>query len=218
MEAVARGKEPPTVKVTGDMTDKEILALDNEGARLQFEADTLVERPEDVLRKLSHENARDYFLALGEKRARDKGKQVPQSETGRVEYVRSPFEGLSFKRMETRKEPGWHYFWSDPRELEGRKALGYQVVEDHAAAPNADHASSTNRLMTDDGKTDLVLMRVPEPLYQQHIKAMSDQSRARIADPRDDQLKETIEYANSRRRGKRGPGIRLIDESRREPE
>lgn len=208
--------EPVRVKVTGDMSDKEIVDLDNEGAVLLFDVDTLRELSEGTTRKLGHDNARDYFLALGEKRARRRADEVP-APTGRVEYVRSPFEGAGFKRMEVVKKPGWHDYWADPREVDNRKAVGYVVVEDHAAAPNADHSNSTNRLFTDDGKVDLVHMRVPDEKYKQHIQSMSDQSRARIADPGNDQLKETIELANRKRKGRKG-GIQVINESHRERE
>lgn len=211
---VEAGQESPKVRVTGDMSDKEIIDLDNEGAVLLFDSDTVRELSEETTRKLGHDNARDYFLALGERRARSRADEVP-APTGRVEYVRSPFEGLGFKRMEVVKKPGWHDYWADPREVDNRKAVGYQVVEDHAAAPNADHSNSTNRLFTDEGKVDLVHMRVPEEKYKQHIQAMSDQSRARIADVGNDQLKETVELANRKRRGRKG-GIRVIDESHRE--
>lgn len=204
-----------TVRVTAEMTTEEILAFDKEGVQLQFSADTLSELAEGDVRQLSHENARDYFMALGEKRARTKALETGPS-TGRVEYVRSPFDGVSFNRFKTVPRPGMHTYWADPREIENRKALGYRVVEDPAAAPNADHQGGTNRLLTDDGKVDLVQMEVPEKLYQQHIRGMSDQSRARLEVANTDEVKESIEIANNRRRGKRG-GIRLVDESSREP-
>lgn len=205
---------PDKVIVTGEMEVAEILAFDKDGAQLQFDADTMSELPEEVTRQLSHENARDYFLALGETRARTKADRTGPA-TGRVEYVRSPFEGLSFNRMQTVPKQGMHDYWADPREVEGRKALGYAVVEDPAAAPNADHQGTMNRLLTDDGKVDLIHMRVPEKLYQQHIHATSNDSRSRLAVANTEEVKESVELANRKRRGKTG-GVRLIDESKRE--
>jgi hypothetical protein len=212
--AKAKSTEADRVTITSEVPDEDIVAFDKEGVRFQFSADDMRELPEDLIRGLSRENAMDYFLALGEKRARDRAaKQNDGAKSGRVEYVRSPFDGISYRRMQTKPAKGMHNYWADPREVELRKSYGYTVVTDPSAASHSDFTGDQHRLMTDEGKVDLVLMQVPDALYQQHIQAMSDQSHAKLAVNDQDEVKEAVEVANRKRGGRKKAGIRIIDES-----
>jgi len=168
------------VDVNAKHTDEEILALEAKDYALRFNEKDFRELPEEVLSELSQANARDYFIAKGAHGALVKNEERKKVGFSGVEVV-DPLRGRAHNKLEVKnKEKGWHYCWKRPDEVEEAKELGYKIPEAGTVqTPGASKTSTSHAIAAKDGKDDLVLMMVPEQVFQQHLQANAIQSKKR---------------------------------------
>lgn len=179
-EKAPKVAEKKIIDVCAKHTDEEILALEEKDYRLRFNEKDFRELDESVIEKLSNANARDYFIAKGANGAIAKNKKRTESGFDGLEIV-DPLRGKPRNKLEVRnKEKGWHYCWKRPDEVEECKQLGYTIPPSGTVeTPGASKTSTSHAISAKDGKDDLVLMRVPEKTFQQHLLANSLLSRKR---------------------------------------
>lgn len=182
VKAKEKPKMPPKKKiidVSASVSDSEILALEEKNYQLRFNEKDFRELPESVIEKLCNSNARDYFMTKGAFNALKKANSRKEAGFEGLE-VQDPLRGKPRRKLEVAgKLKGWHYCWKRPDEVEESKKLGYVVVKDEVNTPGASSVSSSHTITAKDGKDDLVLMRVEERLFQQHLQANAVLSRRR---------------------------------------
>lgn len=168
------------VDISSKHTDKEILALEAKDYALRFNEKDFRELGEETIAELSQANARDYFIAKGAFGALAKNAQRKALGFSGLEVV-DPLRGKARNKLEVRgKEKGWHYCWKRPDEVEEAKQLGYKIPPDGSVkTPGASKTSTSHAIAAKDGKDDLVLMMVPEKLFEQHLQANAILSKRR---------------------------------------
>jgi hypothetical protein len=176
------------VEVTIDMTETEVLALNEKGVKLNFSVEEFLELSEDAVKALYRENLMNYSGAKA-LYARHKRYEEQPDVLKRVKAKSKPLRTLG--NTATRKlrakefvKPGMHPCWKRPDEVDEALEQGYTFVPDgeggtkarRTKVGEADDGSEEFagfRQVKDRGKVEQVLMQIPEERYQEHLKAMS---------------------------------------------
>jgi len=178
-KAKASTKAKAIVDVSSRMTDSEILAAEERDVKMRFDPEDWRELPEKVIGKLSHENQRDYFITKGAVDAMAKNSRRAAAGFGGIEIV-DPLKAKPRAKLDTFDiPPGMHACWKRPDEVEEMKGLGYTIADQKVRAPGASKTSTSHIITDTQGKDDLVLMLIPEKVFQQHLEANALLSRKR---------------------------------------
>jgi len=173
-------REEKIIDISSKHTDKEIVALEEGNYRLRFDEKDFRELSEKTIEKLGHANARDYFIALGAHRSIKKNEERKRLGFEGLEIIEDPFKSRPRSKLVTENVPkGMHLCWKRPDEVEGAKQDGYAIAPESVKAPGATRTSTSHVIARKDGTDDLVLMMVPERLFQQHLQANAIESRKR---------------------------------------
>ena len=181
---VKKGKKGVRVVVNVDSTVEEVLDYDKKGFLIDFDVDNFLELSEEDTRQLSHANARNYFVAEGTVKERER---VPERNPRKMykedweAFLRSPLEGRTRERMQIRERRGWHQCWKSPAERSAALDVGYKLVR----KPTKEQKEKGYKPGEEKGETlilgareepELFAMEVRQELYEQHLLAMSYQS------------------------------------------
>ena len=187
-----------TVRVDSDNTDAEVLALQEKGAKIVFEyEEDFLELAKETVDALDHENQRQYFIALGAHRAyvKQKSKSGPtaglaipddplKSRAGsKLRVLRKKANGKTedvSRGWRDAKGTVWHPCWKRPDEVGEVEEMGYVRVtqeSDPEIITRGASAAGTSRVIAKkDGGDDLVLFKIEDRIYQQHLHAAAAQS------------------------------------------
>lgn len=168
------------VTITVDKNVKDVLKLDKAGFELIFDesVDKFPEYKDTVIQQLSFVNQRNYFVSqglnLGAKRvAKDKP-------LGITAIPVTPEGGMATEQLKVfNQEAGWHYSWKRPDELRSLQRQGYSVAADEVET-FASSGSKGHHEVAAFGKTELVLMKIPEETFKKQQSAVSKKSTERI--------------------------------------
>lgn len=173
--------------VTRDTTEAEVIAYEKEGRELSFAGGEQFKVLPDALTKdLSHENAKRYWVALGEHRAEGK-RSTPRPlveriidplvghEGARLEYKARGAEGIEFLKRN-------HLSWQFCTNADGFKQLGYNVVSDEDPVDVGISSNASHHYLTKDlqGRDELLLMKVDMKLHEQHTRAVAALSQQKV--------------------------------------
>lgn len=165
--------------IDAHVTDEELLGfIQNDKIVLHFDEKSFKEAPSEIIRAMSHEQTRDYFIAKGHHAALEEQKRKEREgwEGLEIRELR-PFQKLDggagdIMREHTEKYSNrvegkgkMHVAFKRPDEVDAAERDGYKYQE-----------VTTKR----DGKTELVTMTIPEERFQEHISAVGKDSRDRI--------------------------------------
>jgi len=156
---VEAATDPSFVRVTVDMTPKEVVRLDEDGAKLLFDdgIDTFLRLDDESFRKLSIINRQRYSLAQGDWKFKQLEYQMPDlSELS----VSGQFSLASRRLSVDGRRPDRHYTFKRPNNLKRLLASGYRVVTD-AAVKTADSTPGGTKIVNDGGAVEQVLMEIP---------------------------------------------------------
>ncbi len=168
-----------TVRMASSMEDEYILSLEKKGVKMIFDGEDFRILPDEIVKELSFENQRNYFVAQGVSKQIAKSKARKDAGFGDIQII-DPLKGKPVSKLEVRnQQKGMHYCWKRPDEIEGCKQLGYEMAEAEAKTKGASRASSSHVIVDKQGKDDLVLMKIPERVFQQHLQANALESRRR---------------------------------------
>jgi hypothetical protein len=161
-------KREKRVITSGDTVDL-VVGWDDSGDKLFFDAEDFLELEEKVVEKLSYENKRDYFIALGEHRRLER---LEASEgKGKVEVI-GPVKDVLKRRMKKyNKDPKMHSSMQRVEDVDHMKELGYKVVSKNEGGSNV--------IKNRRGEDDLVEMVIPDKRYKEHMAAVGEKSRDR---------------------------------------
>jgi hypothetical protein len=183
-------KTPVRFPVTHDTTDAEIVRLESEGAELSFDGIDFRVLDEPTIQVLSHANARAYFMAYGEWKARS-GKKEKRSaveildplvghEEARLHFAPRGDDGREFFKK-------WHLAWIFCTTASGFKQLGYSEVTEADPVDVGISSNASGYYLTKDtkGQDELLLMKVKAELARQHDEAVVAKSKRQITGARD---------------------------------
>jgi hypothetical protein len=173
-------------EISLDNTVEEVLKWNEDGVRLRFDYKRFLLLPEDAERALYKENAQDYGFAKGlwkeiERQKKEGSRKDPDDP--RIEVLGGSASG----RMAIRnKDPNMHYSPQRAEDVYGLLSQGYQVCDSSDPASFGDGAAGGVKCTHKrDGSKELVLLKIPKERYQRHLKAVGEESRARVRAPRD---------------------------------
>lgn len=151
--------EPDFVKVSVDMTSKEVLRLDREGAKLVFDdgRETFLRLDDETFRELSQENRQRYSLAKGDWEYNLSQYEMPDLSDVKVS---GKFTIASQRLSVSGKRPDRAYAWKRPENLPRMQAMGYRVVTD-GGVKTADSNPSGTKVVNTTGGVEQILLEVP---------------------------------------------------------
>jgi hypothetical protein len=173
------------VKVHPDMDDAVLLRFNAEGTVLEFDGENLRLLPDPVTQALSHENARRYWMAFGEKKAREKSTKRPEKLEILDPLVGHEEARLSFKPVgDAGKEflKRYHVSWLFCTTASGMKQQGYSEVTDKDPLEVGISSNASGYYLTKDlqGRDELLLMKLDKTRWNQHERAVAEKSQAAI--------------------------------------
>jgi hypothetical protein len=132
---------------------------------------------------------------------------------GSFEILEDPLRirGASRLSKKTRARAGWHQVWKHPDEIDDAKEVGYRFVRENKGDEDVGKETGTIIQVSRDDKVELYLMEVEQWKFDQHLKAISAESRSKYGVLRDG-FKQQVEEVNVRIGG-HGREIGVIDES-----
>lgn len=106
------------------------------------------------------------------------------------------------RKLKARQRPGWHQYWASPDEVEDKMVMGYRVVRrptkeqiEHGYRPGQEKGPPIV-VKGENGEDELVLMEVPEKIYQAVLTKMAVESRERYETNRESFL-VSVDKTNS---------------------
>jgi hypothetical protein len=206
--AIEKKVEKPAEKlgklvITASDEERVVIDWNQKGGSLEFDSTSFKVLPEGVLRQLSFENARAYFLSEAANRQHEKAKDRPK-DAPKIEVL-SPLQNRAMDRLKIRCtdkefEKKNHMMWAGTWEVEDRKDVGYALVEESDPVKTKGVLSPTGKriIKRGDGSEELVLMKVPAEKYDMHIRAMSETSRNMAKSAPRAQLESGLDDMNRR--------------------
>lgn len=189
-ETLAKSDEE--VLVTLETSEAKVLKYNQEGKVLRFDAEHFKVLPDEIVRDLSHDNTRNYFVMYNQHLAIEKEKKEGNFGKPRIHaeslQIIDPLGGhagakLSFKVKDTQEgkdfEKKYHVYAAAAWEVEDRKDLGYEILSnDDPVVTRGNSTSSESRVIRNKNEDELVWMKVDKRKYEQHIEASAAKSRA----------------------------------------
>jgi hypothetical protein len=168
-------------EISLDNTVEDVVKWNKEGYRLRFNHERFLELPEETVRELFHENARDYFFSLGLwKKVEDQKKRGVRRDPKdpKIEILGGSASGrVQFKN----KQPGMHYTAKRPDEIYEALDAGYVVCDSTDPVIFGDRgAGGVKAIHGRKGEKELIALKISEDRYQAHLRAVGEESRRRI--------------------------------------
>jgi hypothetical protein len=187
-------KTAENVLVTRDHGDDDVIRLNSDGVLLRFgSGEEFRVLPDAVTDVLSHENAKRYWVALGEHKARSRA----NGEKPLLEKIVDPLVGheearlhfeLKHDDLEASKEffKRWWLSWQFCTSVPGMEAVGYTKVTDKDPVVVGISSNASGYFMTKDtqGRDELILMKVDYQTHLQHDRAVAGKSRQAVSGAR----------------------------------
>lgn len=203
--AEAENKSPNSQMklITLDNSIKEVVELTEKDVPMVFDHQSFLELPEEVIRNLSYQSRNNYFMARGAKMA---AKTAPIVKKRKILDPLVDAITIRHKRIQSRhyneNDRKWfHQAWIDPKFVDSFKASGYRNVR-HDSEGKDDPSGSIVQMMNGD-TLEAVALEIPYEIYEEHLHAMSEKSRA-LYESSKDSVKE--EASRNYR------GVRVLDE------
>jgi hypothetical protein len=184
-------KKGETRTVNTTTSEADVVRFEAEGATLVFAggADFKV-LPESIVDVLSHENARRYWMALGEHKATaKKGGVAPMlerivdplvgHEEARLSFTARGAEGVEFLKRN-------HLAWMFCTTANGFEQVGYSKVTAKDPVDVGISSNPSDYYLTKDtqGRDELILMKVDMAKHLQHDRAVAAISQQKVAGTR----------------------------------
>ena len=168
------------IHITVDKKKEDVLRLDKVGYELTFD-ESLEKFPEyddEFIKELSFVNQRNYFVAQG---LHIGAKRVAEEQPSGLEIMPvTPRDGMATSRLQVfKKKPGFHYAWRRPDELREAQMQGYSIVGDEVET-FASSGSKGHHEVSAFGQTELVLMKIPQKIFEERQRAVDSRSKERI--------------------------------------
>jgi len=166
------------VTIDIDTPMEKVVELDNNGVELEFDhhPEKFLRLPSDVTRELSYNNKQRYFVSKGMAE-----ETLDLSAYDQRMFKPEPGRAMATDRLEVlNKDPNFHYCWKRPDELQHCKMDGYVIADDRQLGTFHGDVGSA-RTVGADGKTELVLMKLPKEKYQQQRAANKELNQRRKA-------------------------------------
>lgn len=189
-----KGASLENIVVSLDMKDEDVIKYDTLGNRLQFEVEPgrFKVLKDETIQELSKGNRTNYFVAkqLAEKLA----KEEKEKEEGVRDPDHSPLRILGRRpkgatRVEGTKDwhRKWHPCWKRMDEASDAISDGYSIIHESepVKTPGANAVGGTRRI-TKSGQDELIAMKIPNERYEEHLKAVGEESRRMRSSARDD--------------------------------
>lgn len=176
-------KDKSRVFVDKSTTDEQVLNWVEEGKEIFFESglDNFKELADNVRGELDRPSLDRYWLAFHHQRELDKRKGQPAPSGITVEPVSSSAE----LRMQVDfKDPGfkekWHECWIRPDEVRERSYRGYVPVGAEEVEVFCSTPGGPPSITDGQGKTEMLLYKVPKELYLEQKKARKQRFAGRL--------------------------------------
>jgi hypothetical protein len=173
-------------EITLDNSFEDVVRWNKEGYRLRFSYEKFLELSDEVEKELFRENAQDYFFAKGLwKQVEDQKKRGVRPEPGspKIEILGGSASGrVAFKN----KQPGMHYSAKRPDEIYEALEAGYQPCDSSDPVRFGDSgAGGIKAIHNRKGEKELIAVKISEERFQNHLKAVGEESRQRIRSQND---------------------------------
>ena len=159
------GSKKPSVRIDATASYEDVVKWDKSGCDLFFEdssEDVFLRLPEDVVKQLSHYNARRYFIS----EHNIDGKLITGEEFQPLVFDGPrPGSAADLLKVKEYEKSNLHMYPAKPEEVEARKAMGYKNV---------------GTLVSKNGKVESVEMVIPKDRYQAHIESVAKEHHSRI--------------------------------------
>lgn len=201
--SIPKGKEKEEIKgpslelrtVGVDTSEEDVIKYDTLGHRLQFEVDPgrFRELSEEAIKGLSKGNRTNYFVSkqladkLQEhKDGEEKGMPNPDKHPPLRILGRRPRGALDVKSTKE-WERKWHPCWKRMDEASDSIEEGYTPIhaDEPVKTPGARAVGGTRRI-TKSGVDELIALKIPKEHFQEHLRAVGEESRRRRSSARDD--------------------------------
>ncbi len=187
-----------------DTSPESIAKWDLEGIIFEFDFEEFLDLSDEMVAALGHINKRNYFVAKTiadklkeQEKEREEGERGP---VGELEVVGAKKDKLEFnliggtataKTQVTGGRKETHYCLKLPEQLSESLDAGYSFVDssDPVKTPGMTKVAGTRRISS-HGEDELILMKIPEKRYQEHIHAVSELSKGAREESRDGFKKE----------------------------
>lgn len=177
----AAANEPKAVEKTkkyivdSTMSAATVVELDLAGGELLFaQKEDFLALPEEIVRSLSRENRSRYSVA---RQYHETWRGEDDKEFVERFTVSSEANGsASDKLNQVKARSGIHYRWCRPDTVNKRLSDGYKVLSKDEASTFLGSKGGHHEIAK-DGKTELVLMGIPEELYQKRQTAKAAKNK-----------------------------------------
>ena len=185
-------------------TDPQAVAQwDLDGIIFEYDFDNFLELPDKVVAALGHANTASYFISKTiadklkeqEKEREEgvrRGKDEPRISAGKETSSLNLIGGTATSRTEVSGgRPNTHYCLKLPEQISEALDAGYSLVDasDPVKTPGMTKVGGSRRISR-HGEDELVLLKIPEERYQEHIHAVSALSKGARESVRDGFKKE----------------------------
>lgn len=175
-EGVGKEKVDKKITISVDNSPEEVVQWDSEGKRLEFEHDAkrFLRLPSDVVRELSYENKRRYYVSKGMAE-----ETIDLSSYDKRNIKPRPGFAMASDRLAVyNKKPGMEYCWKRPDELRQAHMDGYREVQDPDIKTFGGDVGSTHTVGM-YGDTELVLMEIPKETRDRQRAALRQKDEIR---------------------------------------
>lgn len=172
-----------------DMEVSDIVHYDEEGYELYFDGEVgkFRELPEEAVRSLSKENRDRYLLAYGEWKYSQEHASDPRPLPG---VNVSPQYASATARLEVRnKKPGTHLCWKRSDALQQALRDGYEFADDPDLETFGNPVGGSRRISA-LGEDELILMKIPQDVFEARQRADAERSRRRAERAEDQAMGE----------------------------
>lgn len=217
---VGKVEKVQKVKIGFDRTDEQVLQFNQDTeVELIWDEDDFRELSEAVERQLRYQNLKNYLTV----KVKNESKAKKALEVQAVSLV-DPLGMNADYRLKIRPRRGWHQCWKSPgMEFDSAMAAGYKQVRKRKATGKKDkygedilenvepgyENGEVLKIMTEDGKVELIAVEVEEQRFRDHLKWMSEKSTSMYRGNKQ-RFNENVEELN--RRLDPDKRMRVIDE------
>ena len=178
-----------------DTSEEDVIKYDTLGHRLQFEVDPgrFRKLSDDAVKGLSKGNRTNYFVSL------QLAEKLEEHEKDEKEGFVNPDKHPPLRILGRRPkgalnvagskawEAKWHPCWKRMDEAAESIEEGYSVIhaDEDVKTPGASIIGGTRRI-TKGGVDELIALKIPNERFQEHLKAVGEESRRRRSSARED--------------------------------
>lgn len=177
---IKTSKISKVVIIDSSFNPEDVIKLDTEGAELMFDQkEDFCFIPDELVGQLSRQSKTRYAIAK-QFHATWRGKADKQFQDAFIvdkEYVGSATDKLNKKEIRS----GIHTRWARPDKVRDYLAKGYKVMDADEASTFLGSQGGHHEIGR-NGKTELILMGIPEEMYKkrQAAKVAANNERARL--------------------------------------